>query len=126
VPPATYDAFKDHGKVRLTLEENVNEARLVLETFASKGFSLQKITQQLTEDGVKSFEASFDSLMSTIEARRDAVTRGLAERQVAHLGSYQAAVDQTVQRADKEKFVERIWKKDATLWKSDETHKKII
>ena len=126
VPPATYDAFKDHGKVRVSIEDNLDEARSVLKKFEAKGLSLRKITDQLTLEGVKSFDASFVSLMSTIEARRDAVTRGLADRQTAHLGPNQAVVDQAVLRADKEKFVERIWSKDATLWKSDDAHKTII
>ena len=126
LPPATYEAFKDHGKVRITIEENLDEAREVLRKFEQKGFSLQKITSQLTIDGVKSFEDSFASLLSTIEARRDAVTRGLDDRQTEHLGPHQAAVDEAIKRVEKEKFVERIWKKDATLWKSDEAHKKII
>jgi transaldolase / glucose-6-phosphate isomerase len=126
VPPATYDAFKDHGKVRITIEENLDEAREVLRKFEQKGFSLQKITTQLTADGVRSFDESFASLMAVIEARRDAVTRGLDDRQTEHLGAHQPAVDEAIKRIEKEKFVERIWKKDATLWKSDEGHKKII
>src|SRR5438132_1069881 len=126
VPPATYDAFRDHGKVRLSIEDNLEEAREVLRKFEAKGLSLRKITDQLTVDGVKSFDATFVSLMSVLEARRDAVTRGLDDRQTEHLGPHQAAVEAAIQRIEKEKFVERIWKKDATLWKSDEAHKKII
>jgi transaldolase/glucose-6-phosphate isomerase len=126
VPPATYEAFKDHGRVWLTLEENVEEAAEVIRKFHQKGFSLEAITRKLTEDGVKSFAESFESLLSTIEARRDEAVRQLAERQSAHLGAYQPAVDAAAQRVEKEKFVERIWKKDATLWKSDEAHQKII
>jgi transaldolase/glucose-6-phosphate isomerase len=126
VPPATYAAFKDHGHVRLTLEENLAEAEEVIRRFHEKGFSLQAITTKLTEDGVKSFEQSFVSLLATIEARRDDAVLHLAERQNAHLGSYQGAVDAAAQRVEKEKFVERIWAKDATLWKNDDAHKKII
>lgn len=126
VPPATYDAFRDHGKVRMTLEENVNDAYAILKKFEQKGFSLAKITNQLTVDAVKSFEDSFVSLMSTIEARRDSVVRGLGDRMTLHLGPNQAAVDAGIQKCDKEKYVERIWAKDATLWKNDEAHKKII
>jgi transaldolase / glucose-6-phosphate isomerase len=126
IPPATYTAFKDHGKVVMTLEKNVDEARDVLAKFAKFGFSLDKITSQLTEDGVKSFDESFYSLMATIEARRDAAIRGLGDRITFHLGESQAAADAAVQHADKEKFVERIWNKDATLWKNDDAHKKII
>src|SRR5438132_8027390 len=126
LPPATYDAFKDHGKVRISIEDNLDEAREVLRKFEAKGLSLEKITDFLTDDGVKSFDKSFTSLMMTIEARRDAVTRGLDDRQTEHLGRHQSVVDEAIKRAEKEKFVERIWNKDATLWKSDEAHKKII
>jgi transaldolase/glucose-6-phosphate isomerase len=127
IPPATYKAFKDHGRVRANaIEDGVDEARNILHKFEEKGFSLKAITDKLTEDGVTSFEASFSELMKTIEARRDDCIRGLNERQTLHLGPHQAAVDQAAQRVEKEKFVERIWKKDATLWKNDDAHKKII
>jgi transaldolase / glucose-6-phosphate isomerase len=126
IPPATYDAFRDHGKVEPTLEQNVDEARLVLESFEAKGFSLKAITDKLTSEGVKSFNDSFTQLMQTIEARRDAVVRALPDRLTLHLGSHQAAVDEAIRRADKDKIVSRIWAKDAALWKSDDAHKKII
>ncbi|HEY2828469.1 MAG TPA: bifunctional transaldolase/phosoglucose isomerase [Thermoanaerobaculia bacterium] len=126
IPPATYLAYKDHGNPRPTIEENVDEAERVLKTFAEKGFSLKAITDQLTEEGVKSFSASFTSLMQTIEARRDEALRGLADRVTLHLGTHQKAVDDAIERVEKEKFVERIWAKDATLWKNDDAHKKII
>jgi transaldolase/glucose-6-phosphate isomerase len=126
VPPATYDAFKDHGKVRITIEEDLDGAGAVLRTFEEKGFSLKAICDQLTDEGVTSFDASFASLMMTIEARRDAVARGLADRQSAHLGALQPLVDEAAKRVEKEKFAERIWAKDATLWKNDDAHKKII
>src|SRR5205085_4048415 len=126
IPPATYKAFKEHGRVAMTLEQDLDAAREVMRKFEEKGFSLKAITGKLTEDGVKSFDESFASLMMTIEARRDEAIRGLDKRLSLHLGSAQATVDQAAQRVDKEKFVERIWKKDATLWKNDDAHKKII
>jgi glucose-6-phosphate isomerase len=73
---------------------------------------------------VESFEESFVSLMATIEARRDGAIRGLAERVTLHLGSN--SIDDAVKKLEKEKAVERIWSKDATLWKNDDAHKKII
>lgn len=126
VPPATFDAFRDHGKVRATLEANVDEAAGVIRKFAAFGFSLEGITRKLTEDGVKSFDDSFVSLMSTIEARRDEAISGLGERVTFHLGTAQQAVDQVSARATKDKFVERIWTRDTALWKNDDAHKKII
>jgi transaldolase/glucose-6-phosphate isomerase len=114
IPPATYDAFKDHGRVIMTLEQDVDEAKRVLDEFETKGRSLKKITEKLTADGVKSFEESFGQLMATIEARRDAAMRGLPERLTLH----GVNVDDAIQRAEKEKFVSRIWAKDATLFNS--------
>ena len=122
LPPATYDAFKDHGRVELTIERDVEEARQVLATFAAKGFSLDEITHKLTVDGVKSFSESFEQLMQTIEQRRDLVARGLPERLTFH----GARADDAVARAEKEKFVSRIHAKDSSLWKSDDEHRKII
>ena len=122
VPPATYDAFKDHGVVELTLEQGVDEARKVLDTFEAKGFSLDAITKKLTAEGVKSFNDSFEELMLTIEARRDAAVRGLPDRVILH----GVNVDDVIARADKEKVVSRLWKRDASLWKSEEAHAKII
>ncbi|MFP5246422.1 MAG: transaldolase, partial [Thermoanaerobaculia bacterium] len=73
LPPATFDAFKDHGKVEANaIEQDVDEARRVLDEFERRGFSLHAITEKLTADGVKSFNESFEHLMNTIEARRDA------------------------------------------------------
>ncbi len=73
IPPKTYEAFKDHGAVRATLTEGANEARAQLERLERAGISLDDITDELTAEGVKSFSASFDSLMATIESRRTAV-----------------------------------------------------
>src|SRR5258708_2632790 len=92
VPPATYDAFRDHGKIRMSLEENVDDARRILDTFKAKGFSLEQITKKLTEEGVTSFDASFVSLMATIEARRDAAMPGLQDRMTLHLCSHHPAI----------------------------------
>lgn len=126
VPPATYKAFKDHGRVAMTLEQDLDAAADVMRKFEEKGFSLKAITGKLTEEGVKSFDDSFASLMTTIEARRDEANRGLNGRLSLHLGAGQETVDEAAQRVEKDKYIERIWKKDTTLWKNDDAHKKII
>lgn len=123
VPPATYDAFRDHGRVQHTLEQGVEEARQALKTFEEKGFSLSEITEKLTADGVKSFNDSFVQLMETIDARRAAVVRGLPDRLTLHNIT---GIDDAIARVEKEKFVTRIHAKESALWKSDDAHKKII
>jgi transaldolase/glucose-6-phosphate isomerase len=126
VPPATYEAFRDHGRPVMTLDQGIDEAKEQLALFESLGFSLKAITEQLTKEGVKSFDESFVSLMATIEARRDAAVRRLGDRITIRLGSDNAALIEPIAALDKAKFAERIWKKDASLWKSDDAHKKII
>ncbi|MBV8518923.1 MAG: bifunctional transaldolase/phosoglucose isomerase [Acidobacteria bacterium] len=123
IPPATFNAFRDHGRVQPTLEADLDDAKRVLATFEAKGFSLKAITDKLTDDGVKAFDESFAQLTDTIEARRDAVVRGLPERLTLH---NVPSLDEFIARAEKDKVVSRIWAKDATLWKSDDEHKKII
>jgi transaldolase/glucose-6-phosphate isomerase len=126
IPPATYEAFRDHGKVEPTLEQGLDEAKRILALFEAKGFSLNAITTKLTAEGVKSFNESFEQLMATIEARRDAAVRGLPDRLTLHLGAHQAKVDEFIERADKEKFVERTWSRDAAVWTKDPAGQKII
>jgi transaldolase len=66
LPPATLDAFRDHGAVALTLETGLDEARAQLARLADLGIDLDAITQKLQDDGVAAFARSFDSLLSSI------------------------------------------------------------
>jgi glucose-6-phosphate isomerase len=59
----------------------------------------------------------------TIEARRDGAVRGLPDRMTLHNVS---GIDDAIARAEKEKFVSRIWSKDSSLWKPEPEHRKII
>lgn len=72
IPPKTYDAFRDHGKVSRTLDKDVEEAKETLDKLEASGVSLADITERLTADGVKSFADSFTSLIKTIDTRRAA------------------------------------------------------
>lgn len=53
VPPATLDAFRDHGKVRDSLEENIEDARRVLDELEEIRRLLDAITAELVKDGVE-------------------------------------------------------------------------
>ena len=70
VPPATFDAFRDHGRVAATLEQDVEGARAALADLAALGVSLDEVTERLLEDGVRLFAEPFAKLLATIEARR--------------------------------------------------------
>lgn len=67
VPPATLDAFRDHGKVRKSLEEDVEGASETLAALEQAGVSLREVTDQVLEDGVRLFSEAFDKLLATIE-----------------------------------------------------------
>ena len=71
LPPATVDAFRDHGKPRASLEEDVDAARATLDA-VGKHVSLDEITAKLTQDGVKLFADAFDKLLAAVEAARKA------------------------------------------------------
>jgi transaldolase len=70
VPPATLDAFRDHGRVQVTLGTEEKEAETVLATAATLGLDVHAITERLQADGIKAFASSFDQLVTTVGERR--------------------------------------------------------
>jgi transaldolase/glucose-6-phosphate isomerase len=73
MPPATYQAFRDHGRVRPTLEEDIPGARQTLHTLAEVGIDLGQVTAELLEAGIKLFAEPFDKLLRAIEEKRNTV-----------------------------------------------------
>jgi len=67
IPPATYDAFRDHGKPRASLETDIEGARATMADLERAGISMTKATTQLTEEGVKLFADAFDKLLAAVE-----------------------------------------------------------
>ena len=67
IPPATYDAFKDHGRPRASLTEDVEGARRVMANLAAAGISMQAVTADLVTAGVKQFEDAFTKLLAVIQ-----------------------------------------------------------
>lgn len=64
IPPATFDAFRDHGKLRASLTENVDAARNTMEDLAKAGISMKDVTDKLLVDGVKLFADAFKQLLA--------------------------------------------------------------
>jgi transaldolase len=67
IPPATLDAFRDHGKPRASLTENVASAKQTMENVAKLGISMKEVTDKLTDDGVRLFAEAFDKLLKAVE-----------------------------------------------------------
>ena len=72
VPPATLDAFRDHGKAALTLMEGVDECRAQIVALEKLGILMDTVTSELEAEGVKSFADAFTGLLQTIDERRAA------------------------------------------------------
>src|SRR5215475_2499179 len=84
VPPATLDAFRDHGTLRDSLEENVDEAKHVLAELERSGISLDAITADLVKDGVKQFADAADKLYGAVAHKRAVVLgEGLDQQSLA-------------------------------------------
>jgi transaldolase/glucose-6-phosphate isomerase len=73
MPPATMDAYRDHGDPRLTVTEGVDQARAIQKSFAAIGVDFNEVGEDLQKEGVESFSKSFEDLMGVIKKRCDAV-----------------------------------------------------
>lgn len=78
MPPATLDAFRDHGDTRPTLAAGLDEAEAVLARLSEAGFDLDAITRQLADDGVAQFVTAFDNLLAAVGEKRAALVRSAA------------------------------------------------
>jgi transaldolase len=69
VPVETLNAYRDHGVAKASLENEVAEAAAVLKRLAELGIDIDKVTQQLEDEGVEKFNKPFDNLMNTLVER---------------------------------------------------------
>ena len=119
IPPQTLAAFREHGEVRRSLDENVDLAKRQLRQLADAGVDLDRVTYELEVEGVNAFIKSFESLLATLtEASKD-IRAGKGPRQWFSLGRLQPAVDTQVARLQKDDAPRRLWAKDSTLWSAD-------
>ena len=117
MPPETLEAFRDHGQVRDSLEENVAAADAALTALSRFGISLDAVTTKLTNEGVQLFAEAFDDLLAAVEKKR-----------VQHLGSrlnsqsiqlppaLQESVNAEIAAWTKAGNIRRLWRKDSSLW----------
>src|SRR5215469_16985096 len=73
IPPATMDAFRDHGRLRASLEEDVASAQRVMDALPGAGISIDAVTAKLVEDGVRLFADAADQLYAAVQKKRRAV-----------------------------------------------------
>jgi len=76
MPPATIDAFKDHGVVARTVDKKVAVAEGLLKEIEAVGISVREVTEKLLVDGIASFQKSFDELIAGLESKIGSLTPG--------------------------------------------------
>ncbi|MEP7136742.1 MAG: bifunctional transaldolase/phosoglucose isomerase [Chloroflexota bacterium] len=108
VPPATLDAFRDHGNASMTLVRGLAEAQDAINQLEARGISMAVVTQELEDEGVKAFADAFTQLLATIDERR--------KNAASSLGPLAASVSKRISQLEADSVPARIWKGDPFLW----------
>jgi len=117
IPPATFNAFRDHGRVRASLGEHQEEAHLILDSLGKAGIDFKAVTAQLLHDGLVQFVDAFDKLLGAVDLACNVKITPLHERQRSFLPA-ELAKALTVAK-DEWRLAgntRRLWGHDARLW----------
>jgi transaldolase/glucose-6-phosphate isomerase len=117
IPPATMDAFRDHGKVRSSLEEDIEGAKQVMATLDRSGISIDAVTAKLVEEGVQLFADAFDKLLGAVARKRSANLGEKLDSQTYKLSpELEKTVTASLESWRHDGNVRRLWAGDARLW----------
>jgi transaldolase / glucose-6-phosphate isomerase len=125
IPPATFNAFRDHGRLRSSLTEDLESAADTMESLERAGISMKAVTDKLLEDGLRQFVDAFAQLLkATGGAQKDSPSSAKINSISYTLPQkLAAAVDSALADWTKGDKVRRLWRGDATLWSgADEGH----
>ena len=122
MPVTTLDAFRDHGKLRNSLEENAAEAQRTLDELARTGISLEAVTGKLVEDGVRLFADAADKLLAAVAKKRTEILKQQVDAQQLGLGhQLDKKVSEIEEEWRKHGNIRKLWQRDKSLWtNSDE------
>jgi len=115
IPPSTFDAFRDHGRPRASLTEDVDDAADTIAALAEVGISLKEVTDKLLTEGVQLFSDAFGKLLKAVEQQ---MRRAESLSGLRHFlpGPLAAAVDASLAEWRAHDKVRRLWGRDASLW----------
>jgi transaldolase / glucose-6-phosphate isomerase len=124
LPPATMEAFRNHGKVRASLEENVDQAKEMMATLDRSGISIDAVTAALVEEGVQLFADAFDKLLGAVARKRAAGLGDQLDSQTCKLApELEKAVAASLESWRHDANVRRLWAGDGSLWTSSDEAK---
>ena len=117
IPPATMDAFRDHGQPRASLTENTAGARDVMTNLEKAGVSMKQATDQLLDEGIQLFADAFDKLLGAVEKSCVACIPPLVNRQKYSLPAPLAEdIKEAIRDWRTQGKMRRLWARDASLW----------
>lgn len=73
LPDETVDAFRDHGRAAATLEVDIDGEERAMERLAALGIDIDRVTDELIEEGIEKFATPFDSLLASLDEKRKAL-----------------------------------------------------
>lgn len=111
VPPATLDAFRDHGSAQMTITQGLEEAQNHFAELKALSISMSTVTKELEDEGVKSFADAFKTLLDAIEDRR--------KNALASISPLADSVAERLSQLEMDSVPARIWQHDPTLWTDD-------
>lgn len=118
MPPATVEAFRDHGTVAETIHKNLEEAKNQMSSLASLGIDFKQITDKLTTDGVKLFADAFVTLLNAIKEKKEKLLNELSGKQTFYINNQlRDLVRSRLSKWKEDQTVERVREKDPTVWK---------
>ncbi|MFT9027024.1 bifunctional transaldolase/phosoglucose isomerase [Acetobacter indonesiensis] len=124
LPPATMDAFRDHGTAKETLLDGIDDARHVLSEAERLGLNLQGVTETLVDEGVTSFEEAFDALLGSVAAKQKTLLADkLTDIKTSLPADLEAAVQKGLDGWRKDGTIRKLWAKDASVWTGGEEAK---
>ena len=124
VPPATLEAFRDHGKPHQSLTEDLDGARKTMADLAGVGIVMKDVTDKLTADGVKLFADAFDELLAAVEKNTKRPSAPKTNPQTSSLpADLDAAVKKNLSDWRASGKVRRLWEHDASLWTGEDETK---
>ncbi len=111
VPPQTLIALLDHAEIQDRISRNINAAKQIPERLKHIGISMDLVTQELEDEGVKSFSDAYTTCLESIEKRKQEFLK--------QSGKLSQETQVRVDLLSDERFIERMYEQDPSLWSSE-------
>ncbi|MFZ5820420.1 MAG: bifunctional transaldolase/phosoglucose isomerase [Chloroflexota bacterium] len=111
VPPQTLEAYREHGMAYGAITQQMDKVRSTMAELEGLGISMEKVTQELEDEGIQAFADAFKDLLEAIERRR--------QDAASQLGPLAAPVSKRIARLEADSVPARLWDGDPALWTTD-------